>query len=79
MEHRYVIAYYGEKYTDVYSSPLGWHEQYIGDGIVHESDPIVAFGGDETEMIQHYAPSSVAWNYAKIEERYYPSDMLRND
>lgn len=68
MIKEYVIAYYGPKYTKVYSSTLGWQDQYIGEGIIHE----VRFDDlPRVELINLYKPKE-KYDYAKIEERYYP-------
>lgn len=70
MIKKYVIAYYGNKYTKVYSSPSGWQDQYIGEGIVHE----VKFDDlPRAELIKLYKPNK-EYEYARIEERYYPHE-----
>jgi hypothetical protein len=67
MIKEYVIAYYGKKYTKVFSNPRGWHDQYIGEGIIHE----VKFDNlPRVEHIKLYKPKE-EYAYARIEERYY--------
>lgn len=68
MKEKFVIAYYGKRYTKVYSNPTGWKDQYIGEGIVHESKPSEFY--PSANMIKQFEPKE-KYEYAKIEKRFY--------
>lgn len=72
MTEVYVIAYYGSIYTKQDSDPLGWQAVYIGEGIVHESDPMGHYPTPAENFVKHKAPKDKKYKYAKIEKRFYP-------
>ncbi|KYC77110.1 hypothetical protein B4092_4847 [Bacillus licheniformis] len=75
MIKKYVVAYYSNIYTNVFLNG-GWENQYIGQGIVHESKkfnhPPKTLSSC-LNLVSHYAPKDKGYDYAKIEERYYKS------
>lgn len=67
MKEKFVIAYYGKCYTDVFTHH-GWRSQFIGNGIVAQSKPLDFYPTiDEVEANK----PEIEFDYAKIEKRFY--------
>lgn len=74
MKEMFVVAYYGSLYSNVFTHH-GWREQYIGEGIVHESEPLSSYPMSPVERyVEALAPKNKRFKYAQIEKRFYPVD-----
>jgi hypothetical protein len=71
----FVIAYYGSVYSKQYSNTLGWRDVYIGEGIIHESKHLNYYPTPADRFIKHHAPKDKEYKYAKIEKRFYPTNV----
>ena len=74
MKEMYVVAYYGSLYSKVFTHH-GWKDLYIGEGIVHESEPIYSYPLSPHEYVEDNAPRDKDFKYAKIEKRFYPEEQ----
>lgn len=68
VKEMFVIAYYGSLHTQEFGHH-GWNRKYIGEGIVHESEPLSNY--PDSKMIGHFTPKDKEFKYAQIEKRFY--------